>query len=44
MRMQIYYLIGTEQVIDNEAELVAIYQGPETHLSLESTKLIIMVH
>ena len=44
MRMQIYYLIGTEQVADNEAELIAIYQGPETCLSLESTKLIITVH
>ena len=44
MRMQIYYLIGTEQVADNEAELIAIYQGLETRLSLESTKLIITVH
>ena len=44
MRMQIYYLIGIEQVADNEAKLIAIYQGPETRLSLESTKLIIIVH
>jgi len=44
MRMEIYHLIGTKQVVDNEAELIAIYQGPETRLSLESTKLIITVH
>ena len=27
MRMQIYYLIGTEQVVDNEAELIAIQKS-----------------